>query len=169
MVDCSSNGARRPRKAKSSDGNSAFDELRDRKVTVRLDGVDRKLSVAEALLHKMYQLALGGNKSAVRLMLKEIAEHEAGKAPARCYLPTMVFQYDKPRGLDDAMLILGIATEVPDAARTDGRACLVLEPWAVSAALARGKNPRPSAKEIRELKRRTRDPDTVAWPSGVDE
>jgi len=69
------------------------------------------------------------------------------------------------------LLLLGIAALNP--ARADigaNRAQLLLEPWAVQAALRRrrGGN-RLTDRERDEIRRCTRDPDCLRWPRGTDE
>ena len=46
---------------------------------------------------------------------------------------------------------------------------LLLQPWAVQAALSRRGRRRLSDSDIAEIKRCTRDPETLRWPAGVDE
>jgi len=46
----------------------------------------------------------------------------------------------------------------------DGRRRLLLQPWAVQRALSRGRRPL-LAKDVSEIKHRTRDADTLRWPA----
>jgi hypothetical protein len=68
-------------------------------------------------------------------------------------------------------VLLGIAA--PNPARTDlglDRVPLLLEPWAVQAAIGRrrGGN-RLTEKEREEIRFCTRDPDSLHWPRGTEE
>ena len=67
------------------------------------------------------------------------------------------------------MLILGIAC--PDPQRTepyDGHVRLLLEPWAVEAALRRRTASNLDIKDLAEAKRCTRDADTLRWPKAFE-
>ena len=69
------------------------------------------------------------------------------------------------------MLLLGIAGRNPTRQGPDtiGEQ-LLLEPWAVQAALSRRRGgQRLADKEIAEIKRCTRDADTLRWPRRSDE
>lgn len=147
---------------------SAFAEILTRKFTVQLNGTDREFTLAEALLHKLLQQALAGNKAAIRTVLERIQKRDAAIVPAGRNVPVLLFEHKSPQPVDDAMLILGIASDWPDRSRTDGIAALRLEPWVVSSCLARGR-PRLNEQAIKPLKLHTRDPDLVAWHQGEDE
>jgi hypothetical protein len=76
-----------------------------------------------------------------------------------------------PDNADSALVLLGIAA--PNPARTDigaDRTQLLLEPWAVQAALRRrrGGN-RLTDRERDEIRRCTRDPDCLRWPRETEE
>jgi hypothetical protein len=76
-----------------------------------------------------------------------------------------------PDNADAALLLLGIAAH--DAARAElskDRAQLLLEPWAVQAALRRRRGgQRLSDGERSEIRRCTRDADGLRWPRGTGE
>src|SRR5260370_20966597 len=76
-----------------------------------------------------------------------------------------------PNNEDTALLLLGIAAPNPERADIGAaRAQLLLEPWAVQAALRRrrGGN-RLTDSERDAIRRCTRDPDSLRWPRGTDE
>lgn len=162
----SGNPKGRPRRNKVPETGSAFDVLINRRVTVRMDGVDRELSVDEALLHRTYQDALAGGSMAIRTILKAITELDATRTPARRRFPTVTTEYPNPADIDQALLILDIASQAPDAVREDGRPYLKLEPWAASSALARHKRSFWSESSVEELKENTLNPEAVDWPRG---
>src|SRR3954468_3886937 len=63
---------------------SAFDIIFDKTLTVTQNGVERELTIDEALQLQTYQAALKGSKLAVRTVLKMIEKREAAlvkKAP----------------------------------------------------------------------------------------
>jgi len=111
---------------------------------------------------------------AQREVVKWIMKREAWlakngpKAPSR---RTEQHVSPDPDNADAALLLLGIAAHNP--ARADigaNRAQLLLEPWAVQAALRRrrGGN-RLTDDERNTIRRCTRDPDSLRWPPGTDE
>lgn len=159
----------RPRRANKVGPAAPFEELRSRMITVQMDGVRHQLSLAEALLQKTFQQALAGGRMAIRVILKKILAHLATSAPTTYNFPTMIYLNAAPQSVDEAMLILGIASQVPERLRENGQAQLALEPWAAARGLKRTKGTSWDEKTIRELKRRVRDPESLAWPSGEDE
>ena len=74
----SGNPKGRPRKqiALPEATRSAFEIVFDKRVTVTQGGVDRELSVEEALQLRTYQDALAGNRAAQREILKMIIKRE---------------------------------------------------------------------------------------------
>jgi hypothetical protein len=165
----SGNPRGRPRR-QTEDRVSAFDVVIDRMLTIVQGGAQREVTVDEALQHKTYQDAIAGNRPARREVLKMIARREQAiteRAP-----PASSVQVSKegpdPRNADEALLILGIACR--DARWTDSppgeRERLLLEPWAVKAALARRAGSRLDRREIAEARRCTRDADMLRWPRG---
>jgi hypothetical protein len=142
-------------------------------VTVTQGGVDQELSVEEALQLRTYQDAVAGNRAARREVLKMIAKREKAiadreKAIAdrrQRIMPSAPFKSETdPRNADAAICLLGIAA--PDQSREEANPdALLLEPWAVQAALGRrrGRKALPT-KDVDEIKRCTRAPETLRWP-----
>ena len=85
--------------------------------------------------------------------------------------PIELFSSPDPDNADAALLLLGIAA--PDPERVDigaDRAQLLLEPWAVQTALRRRRGGNPlTERELDEIRRCTRDPDSLRWPRGIIE
>jgi hypothetical protein len=73
---------------------------------------------------------------------------------------------EDPDNADAALVILGIAAHDPALADIGlKQAQLLLEPWAVQAALSRRKGGhRLTDEELNWIRRRTRDPDSLRWP-----
>ena len=163
----SGNPRGRPRRKKEPKTGSPFDILRDRRVTVQIDGVDRELSLDQALLQRTYQDGLNGDSMAIRTILKAIAEIDALRTPARRLFPLITSEYPHPADIDLALLILNIACQIPERTRDDDRPFLKLEPWAVNSALARLKRSFWSEKVVQDLKENTHNPDEVEWPQGA--
>ena len=166
----SGNPRGRPRKQPET-RPSAFDVVIDRTLTIVQGGVSREVTVDEALQHKTYQDAIAGNRAARRDVLKMIAKREkalAAKAPLA--MPVEVCsEGPDPENADEAMLILGICRR--DLRRTDWtdeREHLLLESWAVEAALARCAASKLDKQDIDEAKRCTHAADTVRWPEAIE-
>lgn len=69
-----------------------------------------------------------------------------------------------PRDADAAMCLLGIAAPNKSREEYDPEAIL-LEPWAVQAALSRRRGRKAlTMKDVGEIKRCTRAPETLRWP-----
>lgn len=168
----SGNAAGRPRRKKSQKATqegSAFDVLHERRIPVLMGGIEKQLTVEQALFYRTYQDALKGNRLAIRTVLKRIKDREARRAP--CQRRGLIFRSEEqnPRNVDDALVALRIATSCPKRERENGRLYLELEPWAVALALARAKGPLLEDKKLRELKEHTRDAGSVTWPEEYEE
>ena len=164
----SGNPAGRPKKRRPH--VSAFDIIFDKSLTVTQEGVERQLTVEEALHLKTYQAALKGSKMAVRAVLKMIEKREialAERAPAANPNP-MGFRWEHdPRNADEAMLLLGIA--VPDPSWSGP--CkygtrLKLTTWAAQAGLSRPGRSRLEPREVDDIKRVTLEAERLKWPRG---
>jgi hypothetical protein len=126
----------------------------------------------EALQQRTYQDALAGKRMAQREVVKWIMKREAWLAEHEPKAPGLAINYSHDAdNADAALLLLGIATHNPDRAEWGkDRAQLLLEPWAVQAALRRRRGgDRLTDKEREEIRRCTRDPDSLRWPRGTKE
>lgn len=162
----SGNPRGRPRKQQPA--ASAFDIIMEQTLTVTQNGVERELSVDEALQLRTYQDALAESRPARRQVLKMIAKREkwlADRHPVKSPAVTVEHEYEA-RNADEALLILGIATEksTPPHYGEKEDLLLQLEPWVVEAAFARSRRHRFEDKDIAEIRRCTRDADTIIWP-----
>ena len=158
-------------KSRSGPAPSAFDVVIDRTLTVTQNGTPREVTVEEALQHRTYQDAIAGSRAARREVLKWIAKREqwlAAHAPKRRPSIEVLAEDVDPANAHEALLLLGIAE--PDTrfyGLEDKYERLLLQPWAVQAALSRPGRRRLSARDISEIKRCTRDAETLRWPAGV--
>ena len=170
----SGNLAGRPRKERPADPASAFDVVIDKTLTITQNGKSREVTIEEALWHKTYQNAIAGDRSAQREVLKMIKKREKYLAAHKQKPWTsgggFVFEPD-PTNADEALLILGIATRNPDLQQFESkREWLLLEPWAVQAALSRRRGgSKLTEEEIEVIRRCTRDAATLRWPRGTAE
>jgi hypothetical protein len=148
---------------------SAFDIVFDRALTVTQHGVERELTVDEALQLKTYQAALKGSKMAVRTVLKMIEKREFALAalapkpePPRTNPCTLIYE---SHSADEAMEILGIASfEEAPAGVGWGHRKRKLERWAAQAAISRPGRRSLDEKHMADLKILTKDPDKLKWP-----
>ncbi len=147
---------------------SAFNIIFDKTLTVIQNGVERELTVDEALQFKTYQAALKGSKMAVRTVLKMIEKRETvltALAPRaeRCEANPFSVTYDSDSA-DEAMRILGIASIYEDGfgGWADGK--LKLETWAAQAAISRPGRARLDERHVADMKILTKEPDKLRWP-----
>lgn len=164
----SGNPKGRPRKQPATPPGSAFDIVIDRTLIVMHAGTPRKMSVDEALEQRTYQAAIGGDRMAQREVYRMIARHEKARrdrSPVRHKPIEVLHEHPDSGNADLALQILGVAAL--DASRRewpDPERHLLLEPWAVKAALARRAAKELNKRDLDEARRCTRDPDTIIWP-----
>ena len=148
---------------------SAFEIVSEKRVTITEGGRERELSVEAALQLRTYQDALSGKRAARREIVKWIAEREKARAlTGQTKLPLVKSWFEgEPRNADAAMCLLGIAA--PDPSREEHNpGALLLEPWAVQAALARRRGGKAlTPKEVGQIQRCTRATKTLRWPRGM--
>jgi hypothetical protein len=151
-------------KSRGVSSTSAFDIIMDRTLTVTKGGKPLEVTLEEALQHRTYQEAINGNRAAQREVLKMVDKREkwfAAKRPVPSF--KFLMEPKDPDNANEALLLLGIAE--PDT-RWWLRG-LLLQPWAVQAALSRPGRRQLSAQDVSEIKRCTRDADTLRWPAGI--
>ena len=166
----SGNPRGRPRKQPVGK-RSAFDVVIDRTLTIFQGGKPREVTVDEALQHKTYQDAIAGSRASRREVLKMIAKREKALAARMPAAKTVIVRKEGPdaRNADEAMLILGICRRDPrQLGGNDNRERLLLEPWAVEAALARRAARRLDKRDMDEAKRCTYAAETVHWPEVIE-
>lgn len=165
----SGNPKGRPKSEKTK-AESDFDVVIDKVLTVTQGGVTREVTVEEALQHQTYQAAIAGNRAARREVLKMTAKREkylASREAPRARKIELLQEFD-PGDAEAALLMLGIARQDPSRTGPDYTTPhLLLEVWAVQAALSRRRGGRSLTETERdEIMRRTHDADTLRWPRG---
>ncbi len=153
---------------------SAFEVLLEKTLTVTDRGGTREITLEEALQRQTYQDALAGKRPAMRQVMKWIIKREAWLAKQHApgaESPMTVLKEHQPKNADAALVLLGIAAPHPARAKMCGaRAELLLEPWAAQAALRRRRGAqRLTDNEREEIRRRTRDADSLRRPRGSGE
>jgi Family of unknown function (DUF5681) len=152
--------------------SSAFEVLVEKTLTVPDHcGGTREITVEEALQQRTYQDALAGKRMAMREVKKWIIKREAWLAKHELIAPQPArgLMSRDPDNADAALVLLGIAAGKPAGKdfRAD-RTQLLLEPWAVQAALRRRRGgQRLTEKELEHVRHCTRDADTLRWPRGT--
>lgn len=155
---------------------SAFDILAEKTIIVTYHGVAREMTPEEALQQRIYQDAIAGKLMAIKTVLKWIEKRDAWRHEhsPQATLPAAVRSRisPDPDNADSALLLLGIATANPKRAGAgyEGkRMSILLEPWAVQAALRRRRGgQRLTRHERDEIRRCARDADALRWPRGTE-
>ncbi len=164
----SGNPKGRPRKAPAP-RSSPIEVLLDREMTITRDGQPRKITTEEALQQKTYQDALAGKRMAERQVVTWIEKREAWyerNAPDTSRPKLEIKTSPSPENAREALAILGIVGRDERYVDSDPYAPRqLLEPWAVQAAFDRRRGAPPlTDREVAEIRRCTRDPDSLRWP-----
>jgi hypothetical protein len=148
--------------------------LLDKTLTTVRDGMERTVELKEALQQRTYQDAINGKARAMGEVVKWIKERDAWRIKyERQASPPAVTRHisPDPENADAALVLLGIAA--PDLTRaewTQDRVALLLEPRWVQAALHRRRGgQRLTDRERNEIRRCTRNSDSIRWPRGTDQ
>lgn len=160
----SGNPKGRPKKHRTP--ASAFDIVFDQTMRVTQGGVERDLTVDEALQLQTYHAALKGSRMAIRTILKMIEKREEAlskHAPARPAVKMDVV-FDS-RNTHRAIELLGIAEwgEPPHGGGPSTRP-LLLATWAAQAGLSRPGRRSLSQEDRDSIRRVTRHPEQLKWP-----
>ena len=163
----SGNPAGRPRKRRPN--VSAFDIIFDKTLTVTQNGVERELTVDEALELQAYQAAIKGSRLAVRQVLKMIAKREIALAKVAPPPAPVGMSWDfeeDPRNADAAMLLLGITVRDPawEEEKCQYGARMKLATWAAQAGLSRPGRKALTERQIGDIKHQTLDVEKIKWP-----
>ena len=148
---------------------SAFDIIFDKTLTATQNGVERELTVDEALELQTYQAALKGNRMAVRTVLKMIEKREVALRKLR---PTET-RKPKPTRIehpsdsaDEAMKLLGIICRNPKFGHDGGPRPFVVETWAAQAAVSRPGRSKLNDQERENLDLFIKDYSKLQWSLG---
>jgi hypothetical protein len=146
---------------------SAFDIIFEKTLTVTQAGVERELTVDEALQLQTYQAALKGSRMAIRAVLKMIEKREQAlrkSAPPPQKARPFLHSYDTDSA-DEAMFLLNIICTNPEFGGTAPRPNVV-ETWAAQAAISRPGRRKLEGRKRDELKLFVKDFDNLRWPRG---
>jgi len=157
----------RPRKQKPA--TSAFDVVLDQVLTVTQNGIERELTVDEALQLQTYQAALKGSRLAVRAVLRMIEKREVALAklrPPHHTPPAFEIEHEADNA-EDAMGILGISDIRSHTDPNKHYGPVKLQTWATQAALSRPGRRQYTDKQVDDIKWSTLEPERLNWPRGA--
>ena len=131
-------------------------------VTVREDGVERRITAAEAFLLHVTKLGLEGDGPAARAAMAAIEEARAARGmDGSDTLQVIIRVMVDVGGVSTGLTALRMATKL-DRYRPTAR--IVLEPWLVEKALERLGDHRLSREEQAKVLKATRTSKKVRWP-----
>ncbi|MBV9076809.1 MAG: hypothetical protein JO048_04930 [Methylobacteriaceae bacterium] len=139
-----------------------YEAILGQTVSIKEDGVERRVSAAEAFLLYMTKRGLDGDGAAARYALTAIEEARAARpAESGGGVTTIVRCFVEPGTVNMALEPLGMASKL-DRYRPSAR--MMLEPWIVEMALARLGDRRLTPGEQETIVRAVRTPHKVKWP-----
>jgi hypothetical protein len=131
-------------------------------VTIKEDGVERRVTAAEAFLLYITKRALDGDVLVARSTIAAIEEARSSRtANGHGDTWTIVRKVVKPGSVNLALEPLLMASKL-DRYRPSAR--MMLEPWLVERALSRPGDKRLSVEEQEKVVRAVRTPHKVRWP-----
>jgi hypothetical protein len=138
-----------------------YDVILGQMVTIKEDGVERRVTAAEAFLLYMTKRGLGGDGAAVRSAMAAIEEARAVRRRRGGEQLTIVRKMVAPGSVNTALERLRMAKKLAPY-RTSAR--ILLEPWLVEKALARLGERQLSREEQAKVIQAVRTPHKVQWP-----
>lgn len=139
-----------------------YDAVLGQIVTVRENGVERRLTAAEAFLLHVTKRGLEGDSAAARAAMAAIEEARSVRTVHGHDSPRRIVRVlVEPGSVNSALEPLRMATKLD---RYRPAAKMMLEPWLVEAALARLGDRRLSVEEQATVVAAVRTPHKVRWP-----
>jgi hypothetical protein len=155
----SGNPRGRPRGPKKA---PPYDAVLGQLVTIKEEGVERRVKAAEAFLLYITKRGLDGDGAAARSAMAAIEEARSARdATPVGDVKAIVLVMVAPGSVNSALQPLRMATKL-DRYRESAR--IMLEPWLVQAALSRLGERRLSPEEQAIVVRAVRTPHKVRWP-----
>ncbi len=130
-------------------------------VTIREEGIERKVTAAEAFLLQLARRGLDGDIPAARHTLTAITAGKSTQAASNPGFSKIVIGFVSPGSVNTALEPLRMAKKL-DPYRATAR--MALEPWLVEAALERLGGDHLTREEQRTVVKATRTPWKVNWP-----
>lgn len=138
------------------------DEVMGQLVTIRDGNRAQEVTAEVAFLHKVQELALKGNSSALRAYEELKGALDARIKEDDSSLKRIAIHFIRPGSVNTALEILNMG-RFRDRYR-EVRAKMMLEPWLVEAALERLEGKRLTREEQEAVRAATRSPGKVNWP-----
>ena len=139
-----------------------YDAVLGQKVVVRDNGIERRVTAAEAFLLHLTKNGLSGDGVATRASLAAIeGAHAMRSRTEGSRIDRIIISSVAPGNPNCALLPLRMACKLDPYRDT---AYVLLEPWLVEAALARLGDRRLTPVEQTTIRQATRTPYKVAWP-----
>ena len=156
----SGNPAGRP---KGRHNHLPYEAVLGQMVTIREDGVDRRVTAAEAFLLFMMKRGLEGDGPSCRAAMEAIEQAKASGLIGRTQVEKLEIRIVivDPGSVSGALELLRMAKKMDRFCETS---TIMLEPWLVEKALARLGDRRLSVDQQKEVVRATRTPWKVSWP-----
>lgn len=140
-----------------------YDAVLGQMVTIKEDGVERRVTAAEAFLLHMTKRGLDGDGAAARSATAAIEKaRSACGASGAGGITTIVKTVVAPGSVNSALEPLRMATKLDRYRET---AKMALEPWVVEEALSRLGDRRLSRDEQAKVVRVVQTPSKVRWPA----
>lgn len=139
-----------------------YESVLGQMVTIREDGVERRVTAEEAFLLQLAKRGLEGDGPATRLAMDAIETARLQRLEANdVRSENSVLRIVSPGRVNGALEMLGMARKLN---RYSENARMALEPWLVEAALDRLGNRRLTLREQEIVVEATRTPKKVRWP-----
>jgi hypothetical protein len=139
-----------------------YDTVLGQMVMIKEDGVERRVTAAEAFLLYVTKRGLEGDGAAARSAMAALEEARSARtATGDGDLRTIVVSFVSPGSVNSALEPLRMAAKL-DRYRPSER--MMLEPWLVQEALSRLGDRRISAEEQAKVIAAVRTPRKVRWP-----
>lgn len=139
-----------------------FEAVLGQMVTIREGDQERRVTAEEAFLLQVSKSGLDGDGNAARATLEVMEYVRARQPPQDVQLPRRILLTAvEPGSVTSALEPLGMG-RLLNASQDHAR--VMLEPWLVTAALARLGDRRLSTEEQETILRATRTPQKVKWP-----
>lgn len=146
---------------------SAFDIIFDKTLTATQNGVERELSIDEALELQTYHAALKGNRMAVRSVLKMIEKREAALrkvSPQSVVKPAPISVEYTSDSANKAMELLDIIGPNPAYGVGYGPRKELIRSWAAQAAISRTGRSKLNVRNEDDLHLFVEDFEKLRWP-----
>ena len=151
-----------PGRTKGSHRVAPHEAILGQKVTIRENGAAREMSVQEAFMLRLLELALKGNNAAARAIETLEEEYVSVQLSDETSQRRFAIHFAKPGSVNIGLEPLKMGT-ILDRYR-EASARVALEPWLIKAALERLGDRRLSRAEQEEVLQATRTPKKVDWP-----